>query len=761
MSNATIQDYTSPAIPKASQRLTRADRLVSSLEKVPESLRRERRWVAYLGQHDYTPESEIGLAGGASLAVPSTWLDAAGAVELLRSNRAAKGIAFVTGDGWHAYVLRNGMARAETPTGHDLVLPDPSLMDHDWHEPADDGTDDARVLTRMAVDTSEPLNPRYPNEVRWVEHGHRWMAFPVPTITPTPDEPLCMVELLELAEDAEGYADALDQAPSDPKPFARLLFSTALQHGVPSRAHATDVVSEAMGNLNLPMSKRELDTLYTAVKSTAPGRGKQRKSRAKSDDERAFIDDIDQARELGRMLADAGHRYCWQERRWLLRDPKTGLLRRSTAEEHHGVQAEAFAFTQTYADVLDLGNRSAAGHARRLADCVTQAETSHVSAELLDADPNLVGVPSGVYDLRTHEIRGAKPGELVTRSLSVDPDPDYVDGLWCSDFLPVRVPDEQHRRILQVGAGYSLSGNRGAKVFFLLHGAANSGKSSFLETLLELFGSGRTGYAGALENGIYSREQGDDDKRGFFAIVGKRLVVADELAGHRTLNERFVKALSTGATVEAEGKFQHPFSVRCQACLWLGTNELPRVRMGGEQVLTRVRLIPFDVVLPPDPTYRERLHSPAELSKVAGWAVDGWAMLQRDGVSAMDATDAMRDAADEWLNDAAYNPMRRFVRERVEHAPEPDAWLFSSDIESEYETWRQAQRPSIDTRWQPQRFADAVQAAGWTASKADGPAPAVQSKRMNTYTGKQGRGWSHLRMIPAEGLTPRPIDIPY
>jgi P4 family phage/plasmid primase-like protien len=732
------------------------------LEKVPESIRQERRWVAYLGDDaTHTPESEMGLAGGASLADASTWLDAAGAIDLVRSNRGAKGIAFVTGDGWYAYVLRHGLARASTQTGNDLTKPDPRLMDHDWHEPSDDGTDDARVLTRTAVDTSEPVNPRYRTEVRWADHGHQLMAFPVPTITTTPDEPLTMAELLELAEDAEGYADAVQQAQSDPKPLARLLFATALAHGVPSRAHATDVVSEVMGNLNLPLSKRELDTLYTAAKSTAPGRVKQRKVRAKSDDERAFIDDIDHARQLGRELIDAGHRYCWQERRWLLRDGRTGLLRRSTADEHHGIQNEAFAFTQHYADVLDLGKRSAAVCARGLAFTATNDPSTQVSAELLDEDPNLVGVPSGVYDLRTGETRAARNGELVTRSLSVDPDPDYADGLWCSDFLPSRVPDAQHRRILQLGAGYCLSGNRGAKVFFLLHGAANSGKSSFLETLLELFGSGRTGYAGPLENGIYSREQGDDDKRGFYDIVGKRLVVADELVGHRTLNERFVKALSTGATVQAEGKFQHPFSVRCQACLWLGTNELPRVRMGGEQVLTRVRLIPFDVVLPPDPTYRERLHSRAELAKVAGWAFAGWAMLQREGVAAMDPTDAMRDAADEWLNDAAYNPMRRFVRERVEHAPEPDAWLFSSDIEAEYETWRQAQRPSIDTRWQPQRFADAVQAAGWTASKVDGPAPAVQSKRMNTYTGKQGRGWSHLRMIPAEGLTPRPIDIPY
>jgi P4 family phage/plasmid primase-like protien len=760
MSNATIQNYTAPASPKASQRVTRADRLVSSLEKVPEALRREQRWVAYLGQHDHKPESEMGLAGGASLAVPSTWLDAAGAIELVRSNRAAKGIAFVTGDGWHAYVLRNGMARAETPTGHDLVLPDPSLMDHDWHEPADDGTDDARVLTRMAVDTSEPLNPAYPTEVRWADHGHRLMAFPVPTLMPTPGEPLCMVELLELAEDMDGYADALDQALTDPKPFARLLFTAALQHGVPSQAHATDVVSEVMGNLNLPLSKRELDTLYTAVKSTATGGGKQRKARAKSDDERAFIDDIDQARELNQMLAEAGHRYCWEERRWLLRDPKTGRMCRATSEEHHGVQSQALAFTQSKAALLDLGKRSAAGHGRSLAFTATHDPVCHVSAADLDGDPYLVGVPSGVYDLRTGETRPARVGEYVTRSIAVDPDPNYADGLWCSDFLPNRVPDPDHLRVLHAYAGYTLSGRKDHKAFVVLHGSPDTGKSTVLQVMTHLMAD----YAKPIGNGIYLSRHGDEgnDKRAYGDIVGSRMVYVDELGSDKTLNETYIKSLTSGgeSRVFAERKYEHGFSAPVQCCLWIGTNVLPRIRLGGTALVERCRIIPFDMWIERKNTaYTQRLMSPVEMAKIAGWAVAGYAMLLRDGAAALAPTAAMREAATDWLQDGAYNPMQRFVADVYEQTEDEGAFEHSSDVPHRYEAWRVQQRPAVDAAFSHQVFADALRNAGMCAVTGLRSAVAKSTKRM--ADGLQVRGWKHLRAKPDVGLTPRPIDIPY
>jgi P4 family phage/plasmid primase-like protien len=586
------------------------------------------------------------------------------------------------------------------------------------------------------------------------------MAFPVPTITTTPDEPLSMVELLELAEDMNGYADALDQAPSDPKPFARLLFSTALQHGVPSRAHATDVVSEAMGNLNLPMSKRELELLYTAVKSTAPGRGKQRKAGAGADDERAFIDDIDQARELVRLLADAGHRYCHQEQRWLIRNPDTGRLKRSTAHEHHGVQPEAFAFVQSYGDQLDLGKRSAAGHARGLAFTATHDPSSHVSAADLDADPYLIGVPSGVYDLRTGETRPARVGELVTHSLPVNPDPNYADGLWCRDFLPNRVPDADHQRVLHAYAGYTLSGRKDHKVFVVLHGSHDTGKSTVLRIMQNLMAD----YAKPIGNGIYLSRHGDEgnDKRAYADIVGSRMVFVDELGSEKTLNETFLKSLTSGgdAQVFAEAKYQTGFNAPVRCCLWIGTNVLPRIRLGGTALVERCRVIPFDMrIEAKDPAYEQRLMSPAELAKIAGWAVAGYAMLMRDGAAALAPTAAMREAATDWLQDGAYNPMQRFVADVYEQTEDEGAFEHSSDIPHRYEAWRVQQRPAVDAAFSHQVFADALRNAGMCA--VTGLRSAVSKATKRTADGLQVRGWKHLRAKPDAGPTPRPIDIPY
>ena len=212
--------------------------------------------------------------------------------------------------------------------------------------------------------------------------------------------------------------------------------------------------------------------------------------------------------------------------------------------------------------------------------------------------------------------------------------------------------------------------------------------------------------------------------------------------------EDFIKALSTGASVTARRRHGHEQDVAATACLWMATNDLPRIRNGGDALVVRARLFAWHQVID-QPNIRERLY--ADLPAVLAWVVEGARRYMADGPSCLAATGEMIEAATEWLADETYNPMRRFVRDCVQQRE--GAFVSASDLREAYEAWRRGQDERVDATYKPVGLSDALNAAG--LCKSNNPCPARRTKRIDPNTGEQARGWKNLVV----GYSPAPRTV--
>jgi putative DNA primase/helicase len=251
-----------------------------------------------------------------------------------------------------------------------------------------------------------------------------------------------------------------------------------------------------------------------------------------------------------------------------------------------------------------------------------------VCHEQLDADPWVLNVMNGTVDLRTGELRPHRRTDLITKLAPVIYDRDATAPTWAG-FLERVLPDPGVRSFVQRAAGYSLTGQTGEQVLFLLWGGGANGKSTFIETAMALLGD----YAlkTPAETLLAKRDTGIPND--VAALRGARFVAAVESEEGRRLAEVRVKELTGGDTIAARFMRAEWFTFRPVCKLWLATNHKPQVRGTDLAIWRRIRLIPFTVTIPEterNPGLPEKLV--AELPGILAWAVEGCLEWQAKGL---------------------------------------------------------------------------------------------------------------------------------
>jgi putative DNA primase/helicase len=302
-----------------------------------------------------------------------------------------------------------------------------------------------------------------------------------------------------------------------------------------------------------------------------------------------------------------------------------------------------------------------------------------VAHDTLDADPWLLNVSNGTFDLRTGELRAHDRLDLLTKLVPVDYDPDAKAPTW-ERFLQRILPDAAVRAYVQRAVGYSLSGSTAEQVLFLLWGGGANGKSTFVEALMTLLGD----YAlrTPAETLLAKRDTGipNDVAR----LRGARFVAAVESEEGRRLAEVRVKELTGGDTVSARFMRAEWFDFRPVCKLWLATNHRPQVRGTDDAIWRRIRLIPFTVTIPEperDHALSERLR--AELPGILAWAVRGCLDWQAEGMRSPDAVQAATSGYR-----AEQDVLGQFLADRC--LVDPGCWVASAALFAAYRTWCEA-----------------------------------------------------------------------
>lgn len=252
-----------------------------------------------------------------------------------------------------------------------------------------------------------------------------------------------------------------------------------------------------------------------------------------------------------------------------------------------------------------------------------------VRTDELDAHPWLLNVRNGIYDLRNEGLLPHTRELLLTRGIDVHYDPDAKCESWAKFLLDVLAKDAELLRYVWKAAGYSLTGDCSEQVFFFLHGnTGNNGKSTFIETLLALFGD----YARQTPTETLMAKLGDSGVSNDIArLKDARLVAAPETEDGKRMNEGLIKRLTGGDTITARFMHQEFFEFRPQFKVWMTGNHRPEVRGTDDAIWRRVALIPFQVTIPKE----ERNHNLKEelldeLPGILNWAINGYKAWKKE-----------------------------------------------------------------------------------------------------------------------------------
>jgi len=252
-------------------------------------------------------------------------------------------------------------------------------------------------------------------------------------------------------------------------------------------------------------------------------------------------------------------------------------------------------------------------------------------ADALDADPFAFNVANGTINLRTGGITVHDRSEGITLLSPVTYNPRAVYPLWESYLRSTFDGDEELIAFVQRCVGYSLTGVTSEQALFLVNGPQGTGKTTFIETIRQLFGSyGRN----ADPSTFMQKKQNSRATPELAQLQGARFVSSSETEENERMAAGLVKRLSGSTRITAANLYAAPFEFDPVLKLWIDTNFRPRVSAEDDAIWARIILLPFEVTFRHTGAevkdYKAALRS--ELPGILRWAVEGCLAWQADGL---------------------------------------------------------------------------------------------------------------------------------
>lgn len=250
-----------------------------------------------------------------------------------------------------------------------------------------------------------------------------------------------------------------------------------------------------------------------------------------------------------------------------------------------------------------------------------------------DTDNYLFNVEGLTLNLKTGKAKEPNIKHLITKKSNFIYDKTADCPTWKMFLMQIFAKDMQLIRFIQKACGYALSGDVSEQCLFILFGTGANGKSTFLNVLLELFGD--YGCSTGIETFIKkNKEQSNDLAR----LKGSRLVTTSEIEQGIPMSESLIKSVTGEDSLTARFLYGEYFSFKPTFKIFMATNHKPKIRGADNGIWRRIKMIPFDVTIPPeqrDKNLTEKLI--AENAGILNWLIQGYAMWKKEGLGDADA----------------------------------------------------------------------------------------------------------------------------
>ena len=247
--------------------------------------------------------------------------------------------------------------------------------------------------------------------------------------------------------------------------------------------------------------------------------------------------------------------------------------------------------------------------------------------ESFDSVSNLICLRNGTLDPAEGKLLPHSPDHYLSNQVDIVFDPAASCPLWLQTLDEIFAPDpdkEDKIRLIQEFFGYCIVPDTRFHKFLWLVGGGGNGKSLVLAVLIALLGRANVSAAQIerLESPFVRAE-----------LQGKLVNISSEMSAHATIADGYLKQIVSGDMIEAERKFERPFSFKPYARLIAATNALPRLLDHSDGFFRRAIIVRFNrQFLEHEQDKQREPRLMAELAGILNWALAGrTALYKREG----------------------------------------------------------------------------------------------------------------------------------
>ncbi|NPV90533.1 MAG: DNA primase [Firmicutes bacterium] len=371
----------------------------------------------------------------------------------------------------------------------------------------------------------------------------------------------------------------------------------------------------------------------------------------------------------------------WSDHRWCIDD--TGKINLLAVRTVRTIHAEA-AMTEDDTIRKNTANWARQSESKERLKALVEVAKSlpgiPITPDQMDTARMLLNCTNGTLDLITGKLMQHNPGDLITKMVPVEYDPNAECPSWEAFLDKIMGGDYELIRFLQKAVGYSLTGDTSEQVIFILHGTGANGKSTFINTISSLLAD----YALKTPSETLLAKRHEGVPNDIARLKGARFVSAAESEEDKRLAEAQIKQMTGGDKLTARFMRAEWFEFEPEFKVFIATNHKPEVRGTDLGIWRRIRLVPFNVTIPDheqDKNLTEKLKT--ELPGILAWAVEGCLAWQREGLG---IPEEVRHATEDYR--AEMDVLAGFLEERCVSTISK-AKVAVGNLYNEYQDWCQ------------------------------------------------------------------------
>lgn len=433
--------------------------------------------------------------------------------------------------------------------------------------------------------------------------------------------------------------------------------------------------------------KAETQTRQKIFDKTQTKVGRKNSPRVKSESSEDFpLTDTGLAERFALQHGD-DVRYCHAWAKWLVWDGTRWKIDGGGAVDQLGKQTVR-SILRKAADEPDDARRKALSAFAKSSEAVGKREAMvklarseppiPIAPDVLDKNAWILNCPNGKLDLRTGQLCEHRREDYITKLCPVEYHSDAICPTWLVTLDTCFDRTYDLIDFVQRFAGYCLTGDVSEQIMNIWHGIGANGKSTILNALMEMMGAD---YSMKATADLLLIKHDAAHPTALTDLHGKRLVACIETDEGRRLAEALVKELTGGDPIRARRMREDFWQFFPTHKVVLACNHRPSVRGTDHAIWRRLKLVPFNVVIPKEERDKQLpIKLRAELPGILAWAVRGCLDWQRYGLgepkAVIDATADYQSAEDVLLN---------FIDECCVTAPE--ARVKAADLLGAYKEW--------------------------------------------------------------------------